>query len=100
MAGTTQATWRAALARAAFGALLTSGIAYATTITQVDDDCGAVTPVATKDCEPGTMTAQNKAFFPALAAGLTYLLARGGIEGATDAKRQKAGSVKDSDVQV
>ena len=100
MAGSVRATVTAAAVRAAMGAALTFGTVYATTITTVDDDCRAVDPPLAQDCEPGDMSAQEKAFFPALAAAFTYLLARGGFEGTRDALRQQSNAVKDSDVQA
>lgn len=87
------------MGRAAIAAVITGGITYATTITQVDDDCGVSDPPATENCEQGDMSAEQKAAWPAVAAALTLFLARGGFEGGVDANRQKKGLVKDSDVQ-
>lgn len=93
------AQFKAAFARAAGSALLAALGTYATVIVTVEDDCRAVNPPLTADCEPGTDTKQEKAMWPAVAAAVAVLLGRGGGEGAWDTKRQKDGNVKDGDVK-
>jgi hypothetical protein len=97
--GRVSATWVAAALRGVGVALLAFVGTYATTITTVDDDCGVSDPPATVNCEPGDMTQEQKAMWPALAAAATALGWRGLVEGGLDASRQKSGNVKPSDVQ-
>ncbi|MDP8929215.1 MAG: hypothetical protein M3O70_11760 [Actinomycetota bacterium] len=97
--GTVRATLNAAFLRALLGALLTFGGTYFATLTSVEDDCNARQPPLTQDCEPGTDTKQQKAIYPSAAAALTYLIARLGLEGGYDAKRQRDGDVSAGDVQ-
>ena len=93
------AQFRAAILRAILGAVLAFGITYATTVTTVEDDCSAVSPPLKKNCEAGTDTKQAKALWPSVAAGLAYLGARAGLEGAYDTRRQNQGDVKKGDVK-
>jgi hypothetical protein len=88
----------AVVIRAFVGAVLTGAAMFLTTLQSVDDDCGARTPPATVNCEPGDMSAEDKALFAALAAGISYLIARGGFEGGVDITRQKTNKVWPGDV--
>lgn len=92
------AQFRAAFLRAILGALIAFGITYATTITTVEDDCRATSPPATENCEAGTDSKSEKALWPSVAAGLAYLGARAGLEGAYDTRRQQQGDQKPGDV--
>lgn len=99
MAGSVKSTVISAVGRAVGGAILTFGATYLTAVNSAEDDCGARQPPATKDCEPGSDTKEEKARNTAGAAAFAYLLARGGFEGATDGYRQKSGNQKAGDVQ-
>ena len=99
MAGDVRATLTVAIGRALAGAALTGFVTYFTTLSTVEDECEAKSPPATQNCEPGDQSAEQKALYAALAAGGTFLLARGGFEGAADARRQANDKVKPSDVQ-
>ncbi len=100
MAGSAKATVVTAAGRAIAGALLTVGATFFATIGTVDDDCNATNPPITEGCETGSLSAQEKASYAALAAGLTYLIARGGLEGTLDAARQANNSPTTADVQA
>jgi hypothetical protein len=99
MAGSVGKTVGSAVGLALGGAILTFGATYFTTVNAVEDDCGASQPPATQDCEPGRDTKEKKARNTAAAAGITYLIVRGGFEGGRDGYRQSSGSVNDADVQ-
>lgn len=92
------AQFKAAIGRALLGAVIAFGITYATTILSVEDDCGASSPRARRNCEAGTDSKQQKAFWPSLAAALAYIGARAGLEGAYDTRRQQTGDHHAADV--
>ena len=98
--GRVSATLLAALLRTLLVAFLTTGSAYFTALQTVEDDCQAVSPPLTEDCETGRDTKETKARNIALAALFAALLARFGIEGGVDAVRQSRGTVSDADVQA
>lgn len=93
------AQFRAAFLRAILGAVFTFGVTYFTTMAAGDDDCGVDKPRSewTAECR-GNKTENEKASYAAAAAALTYLLARGGLEGGYDTKRQMDGNRKPGDV--
>lgn len=89
---------RAAILRSIWSALLAFAGTYAATILTVEDDCSAKSPPATKNCEAGTDSKQEKAVWPALAAAIAVFAGRGAGEGLYDNKRQQDGNQKPGDV--
>ena len=100
MAGDVSATRKAVVVRALLGAAATAVVTYLGGYLAAEDDCRAVTPPLTSNCEQGTDSKEAKALVPALAAAVTYLAARGGFEGFVDVRRQAEGDVKPQDVQA